>query len=112
MAHFSERLVSANKLIIAAAVIYAGSLTFAHAADGNLAHTYRDLVEMCDAGSSKAWLRGGSSRPSPPHQSRDHASLANTASAFLLASAQPTRLNQSATDLGIPLSILTKNSQL
>jgi TonB family protein len=33
MAYFSDRLVSANKLIIAAAVIYAGSLTFAHAAE-------------------------------------------------------------------------------
>ena len=31
MARFSDRFISANKLIIAAAVIYAGSLTFAHA---------------------------------------------------------------------------------
>ena len=44
-------------------------------------HGFADLVAL---------LRGGSFRPSPPHQSRGHASLANTASAFLLASAQPT----------------------
>ena len=31
MAHFSDRLVSANKLIIAAAVIYAGAVSLAHA---------------------------------------------------------------------------------
>jgi hypothetical protein len=32
MAHFSDRLFSVNKLIIAAAVIYTGAVTFAHAA--------------------------------------------------------------------------------
>ena len=32
MTYFSDRVVSANKLIIAAAVLYAGALTFAHAA--------------------------------------------------------------------------------
>jgi hypothetical protein len=33
MACFSDRFVSANKLIIAAAALYAGAVTFAHAAD-------------------------------------------------------------------------------
>ena len=54
-------------------------------------------------------LRGGSSRPSSPHQSRAHASLENTAVCFtfLLASAQPAGWNQNLADSGIPLRILT-----
>lgn len=31
MAYFSDRLISANKLILAAAVVYASAVTFAHA---------------------------------------------------------------------------------
>jgi hypothetical protein len=57
MAHFSDRPFSANKLIIAAAVIiYAGAVTFAHAAQGenNLTHAYRLVTEMCNDGSAKA----------------------------------------------------------
>jgi hypothetical protein len=34
MAHFSDRVVSFNKLVIAAAVAYAGAVGFAHAQDG------------------------------------------------------------------------------
>jgi hypothetical protein len=33
MAHFSDRFISTNKLIIAAAVAYAGFVTFAHAGE-------------------------------------------------------------------------------
>lgn len=36
MAYFSDRIVSFPKLIIAAAVIYTGAVTFAHAADGDV----------------------------------------------------------------------------
>jgi hypothetical protein len=36
MAHFSDRLFSANKLIIAGAVVYAAGVTFAHAANPQL----------------------------------------------------------------------------
>jgi hypothetical protein len=32
MAYFSDRFVSLNKIVLAAAVIYAGAMTFAHAA--------------------------------------------------------------------------------
>ena len=36
MAYFSDRIVSFPKLIIAAAAIYAGAVTFAHAAGGDV----------------------------------------------------------------------------
>jgi hypothetical protein len=50
--------------------------------------------------------------PSSPHQSPGHASLANTASAFQLASAKANRLNQNTADSGIPTSIQAKDSSL
>jgi hypothetical protein len=49
MAYFSDRLVSANKLIIAASAIYAGAVTLAHADtmdDANLAVTSCEQARM------------------------------------------------------------------
>jgi hypothetical protein len=50
MAHFSDRVVSFNKLIIAAAIAYAGAVGFAHAADVNLQHAqcYADVAHTSD----------------------------------------------------------------
>jgi hypothetical protein len=42
MARFSDRLVSANKLIIAAAVLYAGAVSFAHAGKLPASHIHPD----------------------------------------------------------------------
>jgi hypothetical protein len=60
MAHFSDRIVSFNKLIIAAAVAYTGAVSFAHAGavDPRLAHFHAgklthdalvDWTDRCDA---------------------------------------------------------------
>jgi hypothetical protein len=44
MAYFSDRFFSANKLIIAAAVVYAGAVTFAHAFEMPSAQCQADPV--------------------------------------------------------------------
>jgi hypothetical protein len=43
MAHFSDRFVSANKLIIAAAVVYAGAVTLAHADQASFERHSREI---------------------------------------------------------------------
>src|SRR5580693_5221843 len=52
---------------------------------------------------SDALLRGGSFRPSSPHQSRAHASLVNKALPSPAGLRPANRLNQNLADSGIPL---------
>jgi hypothetical protein len=46
MTYLSDRFVSTNKIIIAAAVIYAGAVTFAHAAGAEIISAYPG--PLCD----------------------------------------------------------------
>jgi hypothetical protein len=71
MARFSDRLVSANRLIIAAAAIYAGCVTFAHADvydDIMMApeHHTAQTVSVAPVPAPPSMISRSDGEPSPP----------------------------------------------
>jgi hypothetical protein len=100
MARFSDRFVSANKLIIAAAVLYSGCITFAHAADS--AHANDEIMHVvCATAGDQDRLRAStakdvSKRLEHPNDDRTAAERSRQGSEARQKALQTTQANKTA----------------